>query len=49
MLDENIGIKGILLLNDILTEIESSSDLAEDASDLIDMLRIRFSLPGHVA
>ncbi len=49
MLPENLGIKGILLLNDILAEIESSSDLAEDASDLIDMLRVRFSLPGRVA
>ena len=44
-LDENLGIKAILLINDILTEIESSSDLAEDASDLIDILRVRFSLP----
>jgi len=43
-----MGIKTLFLLNDILTEIESSSDLAEDASDVIDMLRVRFSLPGRL-
>jgi len=38
-----IGIKTLFSFNDILMEIESSSDLAEDASD-VDMLRVRFSL-----
>ena len=43
-----MGIKTLFLLNDILTEIEGSSDLAEDASDVLNMLRVRFSLPGRL-
>ena len=43
-----MGIKTLFLLNDILTEIEDSSDLAEDASDVLNMLRVRFSLPGRL-
>ncbi len=42
-----MGIKTLFLLNDILAEIESSSDLAEDASDILNMLRVRLSLPGR--
>ncbi len=43
-----MGIKTLFLLNDILAEIEGSSDLAEDASDILNMLRVRFSLPGRL-
>ena len=43
-----MGIKTLFLLNDILTEIEDSSDLAEDASDVLNMLRVRFSMPGKL-
>jgi len=43
-----MGIKTLFLLNDILTEIENSSDLAEDASDVLNRLRVRFSLPGRL-
>jgi len=43
-----MGIKTLFLLNDILSEIEGSSDLAEDASDILNMLRVRFSLPGKL-
>ncbi len=47
-LPAEMGIKALFLLNDILSEIEGSSDLAEDASDILNMLRVRFSLPGKL-